>query len=156
MSAIRRRLFHLVIRGQNEQVNRYVGEKPSTAKPCRWCQLVETEDHVLYDEPAFVVVESPSRARGGYLTLVPKAHVRVITELPIAHLSAVLAGLSRASERMRGSGGVQVRPHPSGGRRGRGHVHFNLMPVPSPVEKLPEQPADDSSAFASLVEAISH
>jgi diadenosine tetraphosphate (Ap4A) HIT family hydrolase len=139
-------------------VVRYVGEKPSSAKTCRWCRLVETEEHVLYDEPAFIVVEPLARARGGYVTLVPKTHVSVITELPLAQMAAVLAGLSRASDRMRGSGagGVNVRSHPSGSRRGRGHVHFNLMPVTVPATERSEEMVNSSSAFASLVEAISH
>ena len=147
-----------MIRGQNEQVERYVGDKPSNAKTCRWCRLVETEEHVLYDEPAFVVVEPLPRARGGYLTLVPKTHVGVITELPLPQMAAILAGLSRASDRMKGSasGGVQVRPHPSGSRRARGHVHFNLMPVATTSKKASDAPVSSSSPFASLVEAISH
>lgn len=145
--------------GQNEQVGPEMVENSNRTKACRWCRLVESGDHVVYDCPAFVLLEGPSRRRGGYLTLVTRAHASLLTELPAREMAAVLAGLTKASERMRGasgSDGVQIRPHPSGAGGARGHLHFQLVPeVPGARKRLDEQ-LDGRSAFASLVEAISH
>jgi diadenosine tetraphosphate (Ap4A) HIT family hydrolase len=156
---LRRRLFDPVIRGHNQQVNVAMGEESMRAKSCRWCRLVQSGDHIVYDEPAFVVLEGPSRRRGRYVTLVTKAHTNVITELPPAEMGAVLAGLTRASERLReasGAPGVQVRAHPTAGRGGRGHLHFRLMPELPAAQRAAYEAFDSPSAFASLAETISH
>lgn len=134
-------------------------ENSNPTKACRWCRLVQAGDHVVYDSPAFVLLEGPARRRGGYLTLVTRAHASVLTELPPREMAAVLAGLTKASERMRsasGADGIQIRPHPSGSGAARGHLHFQLVPEVPGARKRLDEPLDDRSAFASLVEAISH
>jgi diadenosine tetraphosphate (Ap4A) HIT family hydrolase len=151
-------LFDRVIRGQNGKVNSEVTEL-DRARACRWCGLVKSGEHVVSDEPAFVVFEGRPRHPGrGYFTLVPKAHVSVLTDLPLREMGAVLAGLSRASETVRSSAGcdsVQVRAHPSG-RRGRGHLHFYLVPELPMEKRSGYQAVDAPSAFASLADAINH
>jgi diadenosine tetraphosphate (Ap4A) HIT family hydrolase len=128
-------------------------------RACRWCDLVKSGQYVVHDEPAFVVLEGLPRYAGrGYLALVPKAHVRVVTDLPVHEVGAVLAGLSRVSETMRGRrgcDGVEVRAHPSG-RRARGHLHFYLVPEVRVTTRPDYEAADQPSAFASLADAINH
>lgn len=134
-------------------------EKSKSSKACRWCRLVESGDHVVFDGPAFVLLEGPSRRRGGYLTLVTRAHASVLTQLSAPEMAAVLAGLTKASERMRstsGADGIRIRSHPSGPGGGRGHLHFQLVPEVSGAQKPLGEFSDTRSAFASLVEAISH
>lgn len=158
--ALRSSLFEALIRGQNEQVNEAMGEKPTGPRSCRWCRLVQSGERVVYDEPAFVVLEGPSRRRGGYLTLVTKAHVSMLTDLPLSQTGAVLAGLTKVSERLRDCSGamaVDVRAHRSGGRSGgNGHLHFRLMPDLPAAQRAAYETFDSLSVFASLVETISH
>ena len=136
-----------------------MGEKSNTARGCRWCRLARSGDHVIYEEAAFVVLEGPSRRRGGYVTLVTKAHADVMTELPLPQMAAVLAALTKLSEQVRASSGapsVQVRPHPSRHSRGTGHLHFHLVPQLPGTRNVWDDPGESQSAFASLAEAISH
>jgi diadenosine tetraphosphate (Ap4A) HIT family hydrolase len=152
-------LFDREICGQNEKVGPEMVEKSNGTKACRWCRLVESGDHVVFDGPAFVLLEGPSRRRGGYITLVTRAHASLLTELPAHEMAAVLAGLTKASERMRGTSGtdgIQIRPHPSGASGGRGHLHFQLVPEVPGARRPFDEPLEGRSAFASLVEAISH
>jgi diadenosine tetraphosphate (Ap4A) HIT family hydrolase len=145
--------------GQNEQVNVAAGESLPRAKSCRWCRMAEAGENVVYREAAFVVLEGPWRRRGGYVTVVTTAHASNLTELPSWQMGAVLAGLTKASERLRDASGapsVQVRAHPTGDRGGRGHLHFRLMPDLPAAQKAAYQAFDAPSAFASLAEAISH
>jgi diadenosine tetraphosphate (Ap4A) HIT family hydrolase len=126
---------------------------------CRWCRVVESGDHVVQDEPAFVVMEGSSRRRGAYLVLVTKAHVNVITRLPVSEMGAVLAGLTRASDALAQISGpvrINVYAHPVGRRGGRGHLHFRLVPELFADGKVSAEQGSGPSAFASLVETISH
>ena len=92
-------MFGHLIRGQNEQVNVAAGEGLPRAKSCRWCRMAEAGENVVYREAAFVVLEGPWRRRGGYVTVVTTAHASNLTELPSWQMGAVLAGLTKASER---------------------------------------------------------
>jgi diadenosine tetraphosphate (Ap4A) HIT family hydrolase len=175
----RRELFDHLIRGENKQVRHEMGQQLSSVETCRWCRLLWSDEHVVCDAPAYVVMEGLSRRRPGALTLVPKAHVGVVTELPVQEMASVLAGLSSASDTLRrtsGSSSVHIRAHSRAGDLGRGHLHFQLVtdppanrqaadlfaglvPVggaPSGDEPVDSRPVDDPSAFASLAEAISH
>lgn len=152
-------LFDRGICGQNEQVGSEMVEKTNKTTVCRWCRLVTSGDHVVYDEPAFVLLEGPSRRRGGSLTLVTRAHASLLTDLPAPEMAAVLAGLTRASEQMRSASGaksIEIRSHPSGASSARGHVHFQLVPKAQARLRSVDEPLESRSAFASLVEAISH
>ena len=151
-------MFDRLIRGQNEWVAPDIGGGSNSAKACRWCRLVESGEHVVCDEPAFVVLEGPARRRGGYVTLVTRAHVSVITQLPLAEMGAVLAGLTRTSDQMTRTSGsrVHIHAHPVGRRGGRGHLHFRLGPESPVAAKASSGPEVGLSAFASLAEPISH
>src|SRR5580700_10539946 len=133
-------------------------EDPSTVKVCRWCRMVESGAHAVEDDGAFVLFGSLP-GRRGVLTLVPKAHVSALADLPLPHMAAVLGGLTRASDRLRataGACGVNIRPHPTTrGRRGRTHVHFQLAPEEAAVSRSLDWVADSPSALASLIESIS-
>jgi diadenosine tetraphosphate (Ap4A) HIT family hydrolase len=134
-------------------------EESNRTKACRWCRLVESGDHVVYDGPSFVLIEGASRRRGGYLTLVTRAHASLLSELPAREMAAVLAGLTKALERLRGASGsddIQIRPHPSGAGGARGHLHLQLVREAPGTRRASDEALDSQSAFASLVEAISH
>jgi diadenosine tetraphosphate (Ap4A) HIT family hydrolase len=136
-------------------------EELSSGVACRWCRLLGSQGRTVYDEPAFVVVETPARRRRRSLTLVPRAHVNVVTELPLPEMAAVLAGLSRASDFLRhssGGAGVRINAHPRSGRPADGHVHFQLGTTLAGTAQLGFEsgPAEGPSAFASLADAISH
>ena len=88
-----------------------------------------------------------------------RAHASVITELPGWEMGAVLAGLTKASERLRessGATGVQVRAHPTSNRASRGHLHFRLMPESPEAQRAAYEAFDSPSVFESLVDTISH
>jgi diadenosine tetraphosphate (Ap4A) HIT family hydrolase len=154
--------------GQNEQVSGDLGKEPARIETCRWCRLLDSDEQLLCDEPVFVLVGPAGRSRSGHLTLMPKAHVSTVTELSPPDMAAVLAGLTRASDLVRATGAadVQIRPHPSGGRRGRGHLHFRLLPLRQPREQalsaggepvtVMPPVAVKQTAFASLSDNISH
>jgi diadenosine tetraphosphate (Ap4A) HIT family hydrolase len=113
----------------------------------------------VYREAAFVVLEGPWRRRGGYVTVVTTAHASVLTELPSWQMAAVLAGLTKAADRLReasGASSVQVRAHPSTGHGAGGHLHFRLLPDIPAAQRAAYQAFDTPSAFASLADAISH
>ncbi len=175
----RRELFDHLIRGENKQVRHEIGQQPSSVETCHWCRLLWSDEHVACDAPAYVVMKGLSRRRPGALTLVPKAHVSVVTELPLQEMASVLAGLSSASDTLRrtsGSSSVHIRALSRAGDPARGHLHFQLMTgppangqatepsaglarvgsAPTGDEPIDSRSVDDPSAFASLVEAISH
>ena len=107
-------------------------EELSTGVACRWCRWLGAQGATVIDDPAFVVVETPTRRRGRCLTLVPRAHVNVVTELPLPQMAAVLAGLSRASDVLRyssGEAGVQVNALPHSGSPDGEHLHFQVAAV---------------------------
>ncbi len=60
---------------------------------CHWCQLVFSRE-TSADDP-FVVANGRSPS-GNCLLRVTRAHVRTLTDLPVAEMAAVLAGLARA------------------------------------------------------------
>jgi diadenosine tetraphosphate (Ap4A) HIT family hydrolase len=176
----RRELFDHLIRGENKQVRHEMGQQQrGSVETCRWCRLLWSDEHVVCDAPAYVVMEGLSRRRPGALTLVPKAHVSVVTQLPLQEMASVLAGLSSASDTLRrtsGSSSVSIRAHSRVGGPDRGHLHFQLMTEPPANGRAPEpfaglvsvggvpsgddpgdiRSVDDPSAFASLAEATSH
>ena len=119
---------------------------------------MESGEHVVRDDPAFVVLEGPARSRGGYVTVVTKAHASVMADLPVGQMGALLAALTRESERLnRTSGGtIQIHAHPSGRRNAQGHLHFRLVPEPLIDGRPQSETKVERSAFASLVETISH
>ena len=155
-------------------------EDLSTGVACRWCRLLGSEGGMVYDDPTFVVVATPARRRGRSLTLVPRAHVNVVTELPLPEMAAVLGGLSRASDLLRhnsGGAGVQINAHPSSARLGHGHLHFQLTVQSGnettghnhdetsrdqlrggsvPGMKCARAEAEGPPVFAPLADAISH
>jgi diadenosine tetraphosphate (Ap4A) HIT family hydrolase len=143
-----------------------------TGMACRWCRL-GAEGRTIYNQPAFVVAEVPLGSGRRSLVLVPKAHVDVVTELPRSEMAAVLAGLTRASKLLRqtsGAAAVRVHPRSGSGRRGRGHLHFELDAACTANRPGDHDPVDDRpsgrgpditkgrerSVFASLAEAIGH
>lgn len=121
---------------------------------CPWCDLASA--HGAHgpalnqaDEPVFVVWGGPAGYPGDGddsidgsitvglvglrgLTLVPRKHVRTLTELPAQEMADVLAGLSRAAAAVRklsGVGQVEIRTDLDGLEVGREHVHFHVEPV---------------------------
>jgi diadenosine tetraphosphate (Ap4A) HIT family hydrolase len=106
---------------------------------CRWCDLLEAVRPVVYEEEAYVLLTSGVDwcARNN-LTLMPKSHVEVITELPAEEMTAVLAGLSKLSSLLRQAYGVDrvdIWAHPKNPFRHTGHLHFH--PVPKTVTGIP-------------------
>jgi diadenosine tetraphosphate (Ap4A) HIT family hydrolase len=96
---------------------------------CRWCKWLDTAWPVLYEDETFVVLapgaEHCTRNR---LTLLPRVHVPVLTELPQAAMGDVLAGLSRLSLAVRTTCGVDdvaIQSHPADASHPDGHVHFH-------------------------------
>ena len=134
-------------------------QEATTTNACRWCRMVESGVHALEDDVAFVLFGSLPGRRGG-LTLVPRAHVGALADLPLPQMAAVLGGLTRASDRLRetsGACGVRIQPHPTATRRrgGRSHVHFQLAPEEAAVSRTLDWVADSPYALASLIESIS-
>lgn len=130
----------------------------SVLSGCRWCQVVEFDEHIRYEEAAFVLVERGAHRTAGALTLVPRQHVSMLTDLPSPEMAAVLGGLSRATGWLRDESGpcrVEVRVHPHGTRRS-GHLHFHLVLTPVAGEQQPGVVAEAEPVFASLSEATSH
>ena len=73
--------------------------RDASTMTCTWCAVVKSGSGVLYECEAFsligpVAAECPSSP----LTLVPRAHVAVLTDLDPAAMAAVLAGLTRIKE----------------------------------------------------------
>jgi diadenosine tetraphosphate (Ap4A) HIT family hydrolase len=96
---------------------------------CSWCEWLGTNWPVLHEDETFVVLAPGvgGCARNG-LTLLPKAHVPVLTELTPHAMTAVLAGLSRLSLAVRQTCGLddlEIRTHPAVDERGDGHMHFH-------------------------------
>lgn len=114
---------------------------------CPWCDLASAHGPALSqaDEPVFVVWGGPAGYPGDGddsitvglvglrgLTLVPRKHVRTLTELPAEEMADVLAGLSRATAAVRelsGVGQVEIRTDLDGLEVEREHVHFHVEPV---------------------------
>jgi hypothetical protein len=80
------------------------------------------------------VLMEPAALHGdGCLTLVPRGHVGVVTELPVPEMAAILAGLSRLSKVVgsrrskRGESGFEIRAVPKGPPRRQAHLRFDLV-----------------------------
>jgi len=106
---------------------------------CRWCDLLEGARPVVYEEKAYVLLApGAGRCARNNLTLIPRSHVAVITELPAEEMTAVLAGLSKLSSLLRQAYGVDrvdIWAHPKNASRRAGHLHFH--PVPKTVTGVP-------------------
>ncbi len=95
---------------------------------CRWCEWLETARPVLYEERSFAVLVPDADHCAGSLTLVPKNHVPVLTELEPEIMADVLAGLSTLMLAVRqtyGLNDVEIRTHHSEVPGRGGHVHFH-------------------------------
>ena len=96
---------------------------------CCWCEWLETGWPVLHEDDAFVVLAPGvgSCSRTG-LTLLPRAHVPVLSELAPDAMASVLAGLSRLSRAVRQTCGLDdlaIHTHPADGPDLEGHLHFH-------------------------------
>lgn len=80
--------------------------------------------------PFVVVRSSSSRSdEGASLTLVPRKHVRTLTELLLPEMAEVLAGLAKASvevQRLSGAARVEIHADPDGHNDGSQHLHFRV------------------------------
>ncbi|MGH9106467.1 MAG: HIT family protein [Acidimicrobiales bacterium] len=124
---------------------------------CHWCALVRSGRYCLEQTPGFVVLKADA-PRCSNVTLVPREHVSVLTDLPGPEMALVLAGLSRTSNALRqeeGPCGVEVRAHPAGTSAQGGHLHFHLVPQPLDERATGKARAEGPSVFASLAQAIS-
>ena len=90
---------------------------------CVWCQDPASIGSVLYEEENFVLF-APGAASCApeSLTLVPRAHVAVLTELSADGMAAVLAALSRLAGDVDPHEQFTVITH---GDLDGGHVHFH-------------------------------
>lgn len=123
---------------------------------CHWCSRARPEAGHDGDDAPFVLLEHEPLGGSGGFTLVPKEHVKVLTELAPKDMAAVLAGLQRASARLRQDMApceVEIRVFPRAMHPTSGHLHFYLVPQPGAGE-----PAStfSGSVFASLDDAVSH
>ena len=100
---------------------------------------------VVYEDPTFVVLASGvSECAHGHMTVLPKAHVSVLTELTAEDMSSVLAGLSRLVQTIKeaqDAQDVQVVAHPELPERQHEHLHFHLVPEGAQVRKDEDVPA---------------
>lgn len=134
--------------GETEPLATAGGELVPRSRSCRWCRLVETKANVVTDETAFVVLAPGADRDPTYLTLVPKTHVAVVSELPPAEMAVVLGGLTSASELLRrtvGAPGVRIRPYPKSPQSGGNHLRFRLVPELAPAKRPGKARAAKSS-----------
>jgi diadenosine tetraphosphate (Ap4A) HIT family hydrolase len=90
---------------------------------CVWCQQPESIGSVLYEEESFVLLEpGAASCAPDSLTLVPRAHVAVLTELSPDDMAGVLAGLSRLARDVPPMEQFTVVTHTE---LDGGHVHFH-------------------------------
>jgi len=96
---------------------------------CRWCKWLETAWPVLHEDETFVVLgPGAERCSRNRLTLFPKTHAPVLTELSPDAMVAVLAGLSRLSLAIRQTSGldhIAIQTHPADPWDGEEHMHFH-------------------------------
>jgi len=96
---------------------------------CCWCEWLETTWPVVFEDAAFVVLApGAERCTRNSLTLVPRAHAPLLTELSAADMADVLAGLSKLSLAVRRTCGlhdVEIQTHPADVSGREGHVHFH-------------------------------
>ncbi len=86
------------------------------------------------EEAAFVALRGTPAGPGlvGGLTLVPRKHVRTLTELPPPEMAEVLAGLASATvalEKLPGVGRIEIRADTYDPAGGEEHVRFRVEPV---------------------------
>ena len=90
---------------------------------CVWCQEPESIGSVLYEEDSFVLyAPGVASCAPESLTLVPRAHVAVLTELSDDGMAAVLAELSRLARTVTPTEQFTVVTHAD---LDGGHVHFH-------------------------------
>lgn len=112
---------------------------------CRWCEIATASAAMLIEDPAFVIV-GPGAVRGalGTYTLLPRAHVSVLSQLSGEDMAAVLAGLSRLSRYVKQESGatdVEIRAYPRHASS-RVHLHFHTVPTLVPPCVEPRPPSD--------------
>jgi diadenosine tetraphosphate (Ap4A) HIT family hydrolase len=111
-----------------------VGDGGRTTRPCRWCDLFDSPGHFVSEAPAYVVLApGSSKCAAGHLTLLPRAHVALLTDLEPEDLASVLAGLSRLVRSLKEAykvTEVEIRAHPRSpsGHHAHAHLHFHLIP----------------------------
>lgn len=86
------------------------------------------------EDAAFVALRSPPDGPGPHrgLTLVPRKHVRTLTELPPPDMAEVLAGLSSAAvvlEKLPGVDRIEIHADTAGPAGGEEHLRFRVEPV---------------------------
>ncbi|HTZ07453.1 MAG TPA: hypothetical protein VMB72_00180 [Acidimicrobiales bacterium] len=121
--------------------------------PCTWCDLVGSGAGALYESESFTllgaVVPCPFP-----LTLVPRAHAAVLTDLDPGAMAGVLAGLARLSRAVRPTDRLDISAHLGAGGD---HVHFHptltsLGPVGVPA--TPIRAPDDDPLACAMVAAL--
>jgi diadenosine tetraphosphate (Ap4A) HIT family hydrolase len=130
---------------------------------CCWCEWLETTWPIVYEEDAFVVLGPGSeRCRRNNLTLVPKTHASLLTDLPPRAMADVLAGLSKLSLAVRTTCGwdeVEITTHPADISGQGGHVHFHPVltghPQAVPAGSPGEQEVGERVVLA-IADAIAH
>jgi len=104
-------------------------ERLAVTVTCCWCEWLETTWPVVFEDAAFVVLApGAERCTRNSLTLVPRAHAPLLTELSAHDMADVLAGLSRLSLAVRRACGlhrVEIQTHPADVSGRGGHVHFH-------------------------------
>jgi len=122
-----------------------VNEVTVSLRDCRWCEMVEAGASVLVADPAFVIVDPEGiGCAHGNLTLVPRAHVSVLSELGSEEMAAVLAGLSRlltAIKRASQVTSVEVQAHPEHATEPT-HLHFHVVAQGSDAAGAGAPPAE--------------
>ena len=90
---------------------------------CSWCQEPESIGSILYEEESFVLfAPGVAPCAPDSLTLLPRAHIAVLTELSTEGVASVLAELSRFARAVTPTEQFTVVTHTD---RDSGHVHFH-------------------------------
>lgn len=106
---------------------------------CTWCALVHSGCGVLYECDDFsLIVPAASGCPDSALTLVPRAHVAVLTDLDPGAMAAVLAGLTRIRGAMGPVQDLHMTAHLDADAA---HVHFH--PTVNPLNVVGERVAVD-------------
>ena len=111
-----------------------VGEGGGLSRPGREGEGEAAAYERRAENAAFVALRSPPDGPGPLrgLTLVPRKHVRTLTELPPPEMAEVLAGLSSAAvalEKLLGVDHIEIHADTAGPAGGEGHVRFRVEPV---------------------------
>lgn len=92
-----------------------VCERLNTTSTCRLCKRAGFGHQVVEEQAEFILLKPVAKQGAGRRTLVPRAHVRDLTELPAPQMAAVLAGLAWVSASLRRETGlteVEIRIQP--------------------------------------------